>query len=130
MWVWSLEDLLEEEMAPHSGILPRRIPCTEEPGGLQFIGSQTVRHKWLSEQYQYTYHTVGNLFGSFFNFLYHAKAFWASFVYFCICFPCLRRHIQKILLRLMSKSMSLFSKNCLCFLLEEVLCFQVLHLSH
>ena len=32
------EDPLEEEMAIHSGILAWRIPRTEEPGGLQFMG--------------------------------------------------------------------------------------------
>ena len=36
------EDPLEEEMATHSSILPWRIPWTEEPDGLQSIGSQTV----------------------------------------------------------------------------------------
>ena len=36
------EDLLEKEMATHSSILAWRIPWTEEPGGLQFIGSQRV----------------------------------------------------------------------------------------
>ena len=39
-----LEDPLEEEMATHSSILAWRIPGTEEPGGLQSMGSQTVRH--------------------------------------------------------------------------------------
>ena len=34
------EDSLEEEMATHSRILAWRIPWTEEPGGLQSIGSQ------------------------------------------------------------------------------------------
>ena len=45
-WVQSLgqEDLLEKEMATHSGILASRIPVTEEPGGLQSIGLQRVRH--------------------------------------------------------------------------------------
>ena len=38
------EDLLEEGMATHSSILACRIPWTEEPGGLQFIGSQRVRY--------------------------------------------------------------------------------------
>ena len=33
-----------EAMATHSTILVWRIPCTEEPGGLQSIGSQTVGH--------------------------------------------------------------------------------------
>ena len=34
------KDLLEEEMETHSSILAWRIPWTEEPGGLQSIGSQ------------------------------------------------------------------------------------------
>ena len=33
-----------EEMATHSSILAWRIPWTEEPGGLQFTGSQRVGH--------------------------------------------------------------------------------------
>ena len=37
------EDPLEKAMATHSSIV-WRIPWTEEPGGLQFIGSQRVRH--------------------------------------------------------------------------------------
>ena len=45
-WVRSLgwEDPLEKEMAIHSSILAWKIPCTEEPGGLQSTGSQRVRH--------------------------------------------------------------------------------------
>ena len=45
MWVQSLseEDPLEEEMATHSSILAWKIPWTEEPGGLQSMGSQRVR---------------------------------------------------------------------------------------
>ena len=40
---------LQESMATHSSILARRIPWTEEPGGLQSIGSQKVgQDKWLS----------------------------------------------------------------------------------
>ena len=38
------KDPLGEEMATHSSILAGTIPCTEEPGGLQSIGSQRVRH--------------------------------------------------------------------------------------
>ena len=38
------EDPLEEGMASHSSILARRMPLTEEPGGLWTIGSQRVRH--------------------------------------------------------------------------------------
>ena len=45
-WVRSLdqEDPLEKEMATHSSILAWEIPGTEEPGGLQSMGSQRVRH--------------------------------------------------------------------------------------
>ena len=48
-WVWSLgqEDPLEEGMATHSSILAWRIPWTEEPGGLQCMGLQRVRHDWV-----------------------------------------------------------------------------------
>ena len=38
------EDPLEEKMATHFSILACRIPWTEEPGGLQSMGSQTVGH--------------------------------------------------------------------------------------
>ena len=42
MWVGSLsrEDPVEEKMATHFSILALRILWTEEPGGLQSIGSQ------------------------------------------------------------------------------------------
>ena len=44
-WVQSLgwKDPLEKGMATHSNILAWRIPWTEEPGGLQSMGSQRVR---------------------------------------------------------------------------------------
>ena len=38
------KDPLEKEMAIHSTVLAWRIPWTEEPGGLQSIGSIRVRH--------------------------------------------------------------------------------------
>ena len=45
-WVQSLgqEDPMEKEMATHSSILAWKIPWTEEPGRLQSMGSQRVRH--------------------------------------------------------------------------------------
>ena len=45
-WVWSLgqEDPLDEEMVAHSSILAWTIPWTEEPGGLQSMESQRVKH--------------------------------------------------------------------------------------
>ena len=39
------EDPLERGMATRSSILAQRIPWTEEPGGLQSVGWQTVRHE-------------------------------------------------------------------------------------
>ena len=39
-----LADPLEKEMTTHSGILAWEIPWTEEPGGLQSMGSQKVGH--------------------------------------------------------------------------------------
>ena len=49
MWetqIWSLgqEDPLEKGMATHSSILVGEIPWTEEPGGLQSLGTQRVGH--------------------------------------------------------------------------------------
>ena len=38
------EDSLEKEMATHSSIFAWKIPCIEEPGGLQSMGSQRVGH--------------------------------------------------------------------------------------
>ena len=47
-WVASLgwEDPLEEGVAMHSSILAWRIPCTEEPRGLQSTGAPWIRHDW------------------------------------------------------------------------------------
>ena len=48
--VWRLgqEDPLEKGMATHSSILAWRIPWTEEPGGLQSMGSQRAGHNWVT----------------------------------------------------------------------------------
>ena len=48
MWAQSLSwrDRLEEEMANHSNILAWEIPWTEEPDGLQSMGSRRVKHSW------------------------------------------------------------------------------------
>ena len=50
MWVWSLgrEDPLEEGIATHSSTLAWEIPWTEEPGGLQSMGLQSVGHDWMT----------------------------------------------------------------------------------
>ena len=51
MQVWSLcqKDPLEKEMATHSSILAWEIPGTGEPGGLQLVGLQRVRHNLLTK---------------------------------------------------------------------------------
>ena len=57
--VWSLswEDPQEEEMATHSSILAWRIPWAEEPGGLQSMGLQRVRHNWVTNTHIHTQQT-------------------------------------------------------------------------
>ena len=54
-WVWSLgqEDPLEKGMETHSSILAWRIPWTEEPGGLQSMGSQRVSHDWVTSSFTF-----------------------------------------------------------------------------
>ena len=51
-WIQSLgwEDPLEKEVATHSSILAWEIPQTEEPGGLQSMWSQRVRHYLMTKQ--------------------------------------------------------------------------------
>ena len=45
------EDLLEKGMATHSNILTWRFPWTEEPGGLQSMESQKIRHNWVTNTF-------------------------------------------------------------------------------
>ena len=51
MWIQSLgwEEPLEKEMATHSSMLAWEIPRTGEPGGLQSMGSQGVRHDLVTK---------------------------------------------------------------------------------
>ena len=67
------EDPLEKGLATHSSILAWRIPWTEGPDGLQFLGSQRVRHDWVTSNftffhayihthtYRYTYFCLSNI---------------------------------------------------------------------
>ena len=50
---------LEKETATHSSILAWRIPWTEEPGGLQSMGSQRVRRDWVTNTTEKLY-TIKN----------------------------------------------------------------------
>ena len=54
-WVRSLgqENPLEKGRAPHSSILAWRIPCIEEPGRLQSMGSQRVRHNGATNTFTF-----------------------------------------------------------------------------
>ena len=64
--VW--ENLLEKDMATHSSILAWRIPWAEEPGGLQSMGSQRVRHNCvICKQWQF-YFFFSNLDSFYFFF--------------------------------------------------------------
>ena len=47
------EDPLEKEMATHSSILACKIPETEEPEGLQSLGSKRVEHNLAAKQQQH-----------------------------------------------------------------------------
>ena len=46
---------LEKAMAPHSSTLAWKIPWMEEPGGLQSMGSQRVRHDWATSVSLFTF---------------------------------------------------------------------------
>ena len=46
------EDTLEKETATHSSILAWEIPQMEEPGRLQFMGLQKIRHNWATKLQQ------------------------------------------------------------------------------
>ena len=50
--VISKEDPLDKEMATHSSILAWEIPWTEEPAGLQSLGSQRLGHNLATKQQQ------------------------------------------------------------------------------
>ena len=54
-WVLPLcwEESLEKRMATHSSILAWRIPRTEEPGGLQSVGSHRVKHDWATNTHSH-----------------------------------------------------------------------------
>ena len=77
-YVWSNCNELhtrEEGTATHSSILAWRIPWTEEPGRLQSMGSQRVRHDWSDLAHTYTCaHTPTNKH----EFIYITNEIWIS----------------------------------------------------
>ena len=78
------EDPLEEGMATHSSIPAWRIPWTDEPGQLQSIGSQRVRHDWsnLAGMHTYTQFIKGIS-----DFGVRQMGFWSWFLLCLIIWP-------------------------------------------
>ena len=52
---WCLGRMMEKAMAPHSSTLAWKIPWTEEPGGLQSMGSRRVGHNWATSLSLFTF---------------------------------------------------------------------------
>ena len=52
---WGIHKLLEKAMAPHSSTLAWKISWTEEPGGLQCMGSLRVGHDWVTSLSLFTF---------------------------------------------------------------------------
>ena len=56
LFIWeSLKEIQEKAMAPHSSTLAWKIPWTEEPGGLQSMGSLRVGHDWATSLSLFTF---------------------------------------------------------------------------
>ena len=53
--IWTYKAFLEKAMAPHSSTLAWKIPWTEEPGGLESMGSLRVRHDWATSLSLFTF---------------------------------------------------------------------------
>ena len=62
-WVWSLvqKDALEKGMVTRSSILTQRIPWTEQPDGLQSLGSQRVGHDSVTNTHTHMWTTWSQL---------------------------------------------------------------------
>ena len=71
------EDPLEEDMATHSSTLAWRIPCTEEPGGLQSVESQRVRHDWSDWARTHAW-LPGPLHSPYLHVFINQEALWSS----------------------------------------------------
>ena len=86
-WVRSLarEDPLEKEIATHSSTLAWKIPWAEEPWRLQSMGSQRVKHNWVTSlhffkeiQCQMNWHRLFESFNEHFWFSYIFPSSYAS----------------------------------------------------
>ena len=89
-WVWSLglEDPLEKGVATHFSILAWRISGTEEPGELQSIGLERVRHEWATNTSSALLHefpavtSLITLISQFYSKCYFQKYFIAGVIFF------------------------------------------------
>ena len=68
-WIRSVgrEDPLEKEMATHSSILAWKTPRAEEPGGLQSMGLQRIRHNLAKDSHLHFYMLKSGIAGSYDN---------------------------------------------------------------
>ena len=89
-WVRSWEDPMEKGMATHSSILAWRIPWTEEPQGLQSMGSQRVGHDWATNTYIYG---LGMVLGTLYPWYHWTPINPAKGLHQCPVWP--RRQIQE-----------------------------------
>ena len=69
-WVWSpgREDSLEKRTATHSSILAWRIPCTEEPGRLQFMELQKAGQDWTTFTSPHFIQNINSSYNSIYMF--------------------------------------------------------------
>ena len=84
--LWSLgQDVpLDKEMATHSSILAWKIPWTEEPGRLQFLGSPRVGLDWVTNTFtfkKYKNHLLWSLLGV--SYFYELQYIWKQFFFSC-----------------------------------------------
>jgi len=78
VWSFGQEDPLEKGMATYFIILAWRIPWTEEPSGLQSMGSQRVRHNWETNiffHFQYSILYIYHIFFIHFSFDEHLDCY-------------------------------------------------------
>ena len=82
---------LEKEMATHSSILAWKIPWTEDPGRLQSMGSQRVRHDWASSLnftgiHTFVLYVCVSISALQVRYLYHFSRFHIYVIIYDICF--------------------------------------------
>ena len=80
-------DNLEKEMATQSSILAWEIPWTEEPGGLQSIVLQRVRHNFVIKQQQHAY--ILNIYGLNYAYILNIVIFVIYSIFFALFTCCI-----------------------------------------